>query len=57
MLETIIALIAKNGISVVCLAVILWDHIKFQEKLEKILDAMSKRLTKIETKLEIEEDE
>lgn len=29
MLETIIALIAKNGIGIVCLAVVLYDHLNF----------------------------
>lgn len=57
MLETIIALIAKNGIGIVCLAVVLYDHLNFQAKMVAILDKICNRLTKIEGQLDIEEEE
>lgn len=57
MLETIIALIAKNGIGIVCLAVVLYDHLNFQAKMVAILDKICNRLTKIEDQLEIKEKE
>lgn len=57
MLETIIALIAKNGIGIVCLAVVLYDHLNFQAKMVAILDKICNRLTKIEDQLEIKEAE
>lgn len=57
MLETIIALIAKNGIGIVCLAVVLYDHLNFQAKMVAILDKICNRLTKIEDQLEIKEEE
>lgn len=57
MLETLIELITKNGIGVICLAVVLYDHINFQSKLVDTLSDICKRLIKIEDTLEINSDD
>lgn len=57
MLETLIELLRQNGVGVLCLAVVLYDHINFQSKLVDALSDISKRLVKIESTLEIDSDD
>lgn len=57
MLNDIIEIITKNGIGVICLAVVLYDHLQFQSKMVDVLDKICNRLTKIEDKIGIEEEE
>ena len=63
-MEEIIKLITDNGIGIVCVAVVIYDHLVNQKKtievMEKITEALhsvSNRLTKIEDKLDIESEE
>lgn len=63
-MEEIIKLITDNGIGIVCVAVVIYDHLVNQKKtisiMEKITEALHgvcNRLTKIEDKLEIENEE
>ena len=63
-MEEIIKLITDNGIGIVCVAVVIYDHLVNQKKtievMERITDALhsvSNRLTKIEDKLDIESEE
>ena len=63
-MEEIIKLITDNDIGIVCVAVVIYDHLVNQKKtiavMEKITDALHgvcNRLTKIEDKLEIETEE
>lgn len=62
-MEEIIKLITDNGIGIVCVAVVIYDHLVNQKKtiavMEKITEALHgvcNRLTKIETTLDIEEE-
>ena len=63
-MEAIIKLIIDNSIGIVCVAVVIYDHLVNQKKIvevmEKITQALHgvwKRLTKIEDKLDIESEE
>ena len=63
-MEEIIKLITDNGIGIVCVAVVIYDHLVNQKKvveiMEKITEALHgvcNRLTRIETTLEIEQEE
>lgn len=63
-MEEIIKLITDNGIGIVCVAVVIYDHLVNQKKslavMEKITEALHgvcNRLTKIEDKLDIETEE
>ena len=63
-MEEIIKMISDNGIGIVCVAVVIYDHLVNQKKtveiMEKITDALHgvcNRLTKIEDKLDIETNE
>ena len=63
-MEALITLIIDNGIGIVCVAVVIYDHLVNQKKIvevmEKITQALHgvwKRLTKIEDKLDIESEE
>ena len=63
-MEEIIKMISDNGIGIVCVAVVIYDHLVNQKKslavMEKITDALHgvcNRLTKIEDKLDIETEE
>lgn len=63
-MEEIIRLISENGIGIVCVAVVIYDHLVNQKKtvevMEKITEALHgvcNRLTKIEDKLDIESEE
>lgn len=62
-MEEIIKLITDNGIGIVCVAVVIYDHLINQKKtiavMEKITEALHEvcnRLTKIETTLDIKEE-
>lgn len=63
-MEAIIQAITENGIGLVCVAVVIYDHLVNQKKtvevMEKITEALHSvcsRLDKIETKLDIESEE
>lgn len=63
-MEEIIKMITDNGIGIVCVAVVIYDHLVNQKKtvevMEKITEALHSvcgRLDKIENKLEIEGEE
>lgn len=62
MFEEILKLVTDNGIGIVCVAVVIYDHLVNQKKtiavMEKIIEALHgvcNRLTKIETTLDIED--
>lgn len=62
-MEEIIKLITDNGIGIVCVVVVIYDHLVNQKKtiavMEKITEALHgvcNRLTKIETTLDIEDE-
>lgn len=62
-MEEIIKMITDNGIGIVCVAVVIYDHLVNQKKtvevMEKITEALHSvcgRLDKIENKLDIEGD-
>ena len=63
-MEALITLIIDNGIGIVCVAVVIYDHLVNQKKIvevmEKITEALHgvwNRLTRIEDKLNIESEE
>lgn len=63
-MEEIIKMITDNGIGIVCVAVVIYDHLVNQKKtvevMEKITEALHSvcgRLDKIENKLDIEVEE
>ena len=63
-MEELVKLITDNGISIVCVAVVIYDHLVNQKKtvevMEKIMEALHgvcNRLTKIEDKLDIKTEE
>ena len=67
-MEEIIKMITDNGIGIVCVGVVLYDHLKKKKKVLTVMDNVNKalehicnRLIKIETRLDIidnkEEDE
>lgn len=63
-MEEIIKMITDNGIGIVCVAVVIYDHLVNQKKtvevMEKITEALHSvcgRLDKIENKLDIEGEE
>lgn len=63
-MEEIIRMITDNGIGIVCVGVVLYDHLVNNKKLLTIIDNVNKslehtcnRLIKIETKLDIEDKE
>ena len=63
-MEAIIKLIIDNSIGIVCVAVVIYDHLVNQKKIvevmEKITEALHgvwNRLTRIEDKLDIESGE
>lgn len=60
-MEEIIKMITDNGIGIVCVAVVIYDHLVNQKKtisvMEKIIEALHdvcNRLNTIENKLDIE---
>lgn len=63
-MEAIIKLIIDNSIGIVCVAVVIYDHLVNQKKIvevmEKITEALHgvwNRLTRIEDKLDIESED
>ena len=63
-MAALIKLIIDNGIGIVCVAVVIYDHLVNQKKIvevmEKITEALHgvwNRLTRIEDKLDIESEE
>ena len=63
-MEAIIKMIIDNSIGIVCVAVVIYDHLVNQKKIvevmEKITEALHgvwNRLTRIEDKLDIESEE
>lgn len=63
-MQEIIKMITDNGIGIVCVAVVIYDHLVNQKKtvevMEKITEALHSvcgRLDKIENKLDIEGEE
>lgn len=63
-MEEIIKMITDNGIGIVCVAVVIYDHLVNQKKtvevMKKITEALHSvcgRLDKIENKLDIEGEE
>ena len=63
-MEAIIKLIIDNGIGIVCVGVVVYDHLVNQKKIvevmEKITEALHgvwNRLTRIEDKLDIESED
>lgn len=62
MMEEVIKMITDNGIGIVCVGVVLYDHLVNNKKVLTIMDNVNKalehicnRLIKIETRLEIED--
>lgn len=63
-MEELVKLITDNGIGLVCVAVMIYDHLVNQKKIVDVmgkmteaLNSVSSRLTKIETKLDIDSEE
>lgn len=63
-MEELVKLITDNGIGLVCVAVMIYDHFVNQNKIVDVmgkmteaLNSVSSRLTKIETKLDIDSEE
>lgn len=63
-MEELVKLITDNGIGLVCVAVMIYDHLVNQKrivdvmgKMTEALNSVSSRLTKIETKLDIDSEE
>ena len=63
-MEELVKLITDNGIGLVCVAVMIYDHLVNQKKIVDVMEKMTEalnsvgsRLTKIETKLDIDSEE
>lgn len=63
-MKELVKLITDNGIGLVCVAVMIYDHLVNQKrivdvmgKMTEALNSVSSRLTKIETKLDIDSEE
>ena len=63
-MEELVKLITANGIGLVCVAVMIYDHLVNQKKIVDVMEKMTEalnsvgsRLTKIETKLDIDSEE
>ena len=63
-MEALITLIIDNGIGIVCVAVVIYDHLVNQKKIVEVMDKITaalhgvwNRLTRIEDKLDIESEE
>lgn len=53
-MEAIIKLIVDNGISIVCVAYLIYFQSTTMKKMQEILSLIEQRLAKIETKLDID---
>ena len=63
-MEALIKLIIDNGIGIVCVAVVIYDHLVNQKKIVEVMEKITQalhgvwtRLTRIEDKLDIESEE
>lgn len=63
-MEALITLIIDNGIGIVCVAVVIYDHLVNQKKIVEVMEKITQalhgvwnRLTRIEDKLDIESEE
>ena len=63
-MAALIKLIIDNGIGIVCVAVVIYDHlvnqkkiVEVMEKITEVLHGVCDRLIKIEDKLDIESEE
>lgn len=63
-MEALITLIIDNGIGIVCVAVVIYDHLVNQKKIVEVMEKITQalhgvwtRLTRIEDKLNIESEE
>ena len=63
-MEALITLIIDNGIGIVCVAVVIYDHLVNQKKIVEVMEKITaalhgvwNRLTRIEDKLDIESEE
>lgn len=63
-MEALITLIIDNGIGIVCVAVVIYDHLVNQKKIVEVMEKITAalhgvwtRLTRIEDKLDIESEE
>ena len=54
-MEGLIKLIVDNGISVVCVAYLIYFQATTMKSMQSVLNSISERLARIETKLDIEE--
>lgn len=54
-MEGLIKLLVDNGISVVCVAYLIYFQATTMKSMQSVLNSISERLARIETKLEIEE--
>lgn len=54
-MEGIIKLLVDNGISVVCVAYLIYFQTTTMKSMQSVLNSISERLARIETKLDIEE--
>ena len=55
-MEALIKLLVDNGLSVVCVAYLIYFQSTTMKEMLKTLNLMSERLAKIETKLDLEVD-
>ena len=53
-MEGLVKLIADNGISIVCVAYLIYFQSTTMKKMQEILSLIEQRLAKIETKLDID---
>ncbi len=54
-MEALVKLIVDNGISVICVAYLIYFQSTTMKGMQNVLNTISERLARIETKLDIEE--
>lgn len=54
-MEGLVKLIVDNGISVICVAYLIYFQCTTMKSMQNVLNTISERLARIETKLDIEE--
>ena len=54
-MEGLVKLIVDNGISVICVAYLIYFQCTTMKSMQSVLNTISERLARIETKLDIEE--
>lgn len=52
MFEAIIKLVVDNGIAIACFIVMIFDHLKIQEKMLNALEKMSQTLNAIDIRIQ-----